>query len=253
MTLDPAFRKRAFAHRGLHDVARGLPENSRAAVRAAIAGGYGIEIDCQLSADGAAMVFHDYGLERLAEARGPIRLQKAEDLAKVPLKGGDEGIPTLPEILEIVAGQVPLLVELKDQDGAMGDDLGPLEAAAAAAIADYQGPLALMSFNPNSMARMAELLPGVPRGLVTSAYRPEDWPLPVATCERLREIPDYDRVGASFISHEWDDLGRPRVAELKAQGAMICCWTIRSEAQAREALKVAESITFEGYPAAPDA
>jgi hypothetical protein len=75
----------------------------------------------------------------------------------------------------------------------------------------------------------------------------------VATCERLREIPDYDRVGASFISHEWDDLGRPRVADLKAQGAMICCWTIRSEVQAREALKVAESITFEGYPAAPDA
>ncbi len=252
MTLPRAFHSTPIAHRGLHDVNAGLPENSRASIRAAIAAGYGIEIDLQLSADHAAMVFHDYALDRLSVASGALRLRKAEELAQTQLKGGDEGIPPLREILDLVAGQVPLLIELKDQDGGMSQDIGPLEAAAAEGLAGYVGPVAVMSFNPHSVARMAELLPEVPRGIVTSAYRYEDWPLPRATCDVLREVPDFDRVGASFISHEVDDLARPRVAEIKAKGAMICCWTIRDAAQEAWARRVADNITFEGYsPAIP--
>ena len=247
MTLDPRFRSIPLAHRALHDLSNGRPENSRAAIRAAMAAGYGIEIDVQLSADGAAMVFHDYGLERLTGEKGAVRLCTADQLAGIGLKGGEEGIPALPEVLEIIAGQVPLVIELKDQDGGMGPDIGPLEQAVARAIAGYQGPLAVMSFNPHSVAHMANLSPDVPRGIVTSAYRYEDWPLPKETCDRLRDIPDFDRSGACFISHEVDDLARPRVAEIKAQGAMICCWTVRSAAQEAEARQVADNITFEGY------
>lgn len=250
MTLSRSFFDVPLAHRALHDVNQGRPENSRAAIRAAIAAGYGIEIDVQLSADGAAMVFHDYALDRLTGQTGPVRLQQAKALAEIPLKGGDEGIPDLPEVLGIVAGQVPLLIELKDQDGGMGPDIGVLEQATADALAGYQGPLAVMSFNPHSVARMAELLPEVARGIVTSAYRYNDWPLPRDTCDRLREIPDYARTQSCFISHEVDDLSAPRVAELKQQGAMICCWTVRSAAQEAVARKVADNITFEGYVAA---
>lgn len=247
MTLPRIFHSIPLAHRGLHDVNAGRPENSRASIRAAIAAGYGIEIDVQLSADNAAMVFHDYALERLTVATGAVRLRKAAELAQTRLKGGDEGIPPLNKVLDLVAGQVPLLMELKDQDGGMGTDIGALEAAVAAVLASYSGPVALMSFNPHSMARMAELLPEVPRGIVTSAYRYEDWPLPRATCDALREVPDFDRVGASFISHEVDDLARPRVAQIKATGAMICCWTVRDAVQEAQARKVADNITFEGY------
>ncbi|MEM6303773.1 MAG: glycerophosphodiester phosphodiesterase family protein [Pseudomonadota bacterium] len=247
MTLPDAFRTRPFAHRALHDVSAGRPENSRAAILAAIGAGYGIEIDVQLSADNAAMVFHDYALERLTSGQGALRLHPSDVLATIPLTGGAEGIPTLPEVLDLVAGQVPLLIELKDQDGAMGADIGPLEAATAAALEGYAGEAALMSFNPNSVARMAELLPERPRGLVTSAYTHADWPLPRATCDRLREIPDYDHTGASFISHEVSDLGRPRVAALKEQGAMICCWTVRDAATEAAAREIADNITFEGY------
>jgi glycerophosphoryl diester phosphodiesterase len=249
MTLPERFRTLPIAHRALHNVADGRPENSRAAIRAAISAGYGIEIDVQLSADNAAMVFHDYALERLTGTTGMVRLHTSDQMAQIGLSGGAEGIPTLPEVLDLVAGQVPLLVELKDQDGAMGPDIGLLEAATAKALQGYQGDLAVMSFNPHSVARMAELLPDVPRGLVTSAYRADDWPLSAATCDHLRAIPDYDRVGACFISHEVSDLDRPRVAALKVQGAFICCWTVkdaRTEAQAR---KVAGNITFEGYEA----
>ncbi len=252
MTLPRIFLKRPFAHRALHDVTQGRPENSRAAIRAAVAAGYGIEIDVQLSADGAAMVFHDYALDRLTGARGAVRLRPAAALEQITLSGGDEGIPMLPEVLALVAGRVPLLIEVKDQDGGMGPDIGPLEAATAHALASYDGPVALMSFNPHSVARLAELLPELPRGLVTSAYRPEDWPLSVATCDRLRDIPDYTRAGASFISHEVDDLDRARVGDLKRAGATVFCWTVKDAQTEAQARQVADNITFEGYLAALD-
>jgi glycerophosphoryl diester phosphodiesterase len=244
--LPAAFLGAPLAHRALHDVTDGRPENSRAAIRAAIKHGYGIEIDVQLSADNQAMVFHDYTLDRLADGTGAVQVVPAGTLSQTTLKGGDEGIPTLPDILTLVAGQVPLLIEIKDQDGAMGDAIGPLEQATADAVAGYAGPLALMSFNPHSVARMARLCPDIPRGIVTSAYG-DTWPLNAATRDHLRAIPDFDRVGASFISHEVADLSRPRVAALKAQGADILCWTVKSPDQEAQARQVAQNITFEGY------
>ncbi len=249
--LPPSFARVPLAHRALHDLGAGRPENSRAAVAAAIAAGYGIEIDVQLSADGAAMVFHDYALERLTSGQGAVRLHDAQTLRRTPLRGGEEGIPDLREVLALVAGRVPLLIEIKDQDGAMGADVGPLEQAVAQALRGYDGDLAVMSFNPHSVAAMARLAPDVPRGITTSSYNAADWPLPQATCDILREIRDYDRVGASFISHEVNDLDRSRVGALKRAGAVICCWTVRSAAQEAQARAVADNITFEGYlPAA---
>lgn len=249
--LPAAFLHLPIAHRALHDVAAGRPENSRAAVRAAVAAGYGIEIDLQLSRDGVPMVFHDETLERLTPREGWLRDLTAAELAAVPLRGGEEGIPTFAEILSLVAGRVPLLVELKDQTLRMAETDGKLEAATAKALAGYSGPVALMSFNPHCIAHLARLAPDLPRGLTTSAYDPEDWaPLPSEVCDRLRPIPDYDRVEASFISHEAADLPRPRVAELLAKGAAVLCWTIRSAEAEAEARRIAQNVTFEGYAAA---
>ena len=249
--LPQAFLKAPIAHRAYHDVARGRPENSRAAIVAAIAAGYAIEIDLQLSRDGVAMVFHDETLERLTPRDGWLRDLTAAELSTIPLKGGDETIPTLTEILDLVAGRVPLLIELKDQTLRMAETDGRLEAATARALAPYDGPVALMSFNPHMIARMATLAPGLPRGLTTSAYDHDDWaPLPPETCDRLRPIPDYDRTQSSFISHEASDLTRPRVAELAAQGAAILCWTIKSPQAEAEARRIAQNVTFEQYLAA---
>lgn len=248
--LDPAFLRAPLAHRALHDVTRGRPENSRAAIRAAIAAGYGIEIDLQLSADGQAMVFHDYSLDRLTGARGALRTRSAAELSGIALRHGDEGIPGFREVLGLVAGQVPLLVELKDQDGAMGADVGPLERAAADAARDYPGALAFMSFNPHSVACMGELAPGTARGLVSDHFAADDWPLlPETTRRRLRAIPDYDRVGACFISHNAADLQSPRVGALKAAGAAVLCWTVRTPKEEAVARRIADNVTFEGYRA----
>ncbi|MET4101364.1 glycerophosphoryl diester phosphodiesterase [Roseovarius sp. MBR-78] len=246
--LPQAFLRRPLAHRALHDVAEGRPENSRAAIRAAIAHGYGIEIDLQASRDGAAMVFHDYDLGRLTPETGPLRQCDAATLAQIPLRGGDEGIPALPEILGLVAGRVPLLIEIKDQHGQMGRTDGTLEHATAGALAGYDGPVAVMSFNPHMMIEMAARAPDVPRGIVTCAYSPEDWPLlREETRARLRAISDYAAAGASFVSHDVTDLANPRLAELRGGGAAILCWTVRSAEVEAEARKVADTITFEGY------
>ncbi|PSL21256.1 glycerophosphodiester phosphodiesterase family protein [Shimia abyssi] len=246
--LHNSFLTVPLAHRALHDVNDGRPENSRAAVRAAVERGYGIEIDLQLSRDGQAMVFHDYQLDRLTAQSGAVRQRNADELAAISLNGGDEGIPTFSEVLDIVGGRVPVLVELKDQDGALGPNIGALEAATAVAARDYAGPLAVMSFNSQSVLKLAEIAPDIPRGITTESYPAEDWLLvPEEVRARMREIPDYDRVGACFISHEAADLGRDRVAELKTAGAKVLCWTIRSEAEEAEARKVADNVTFEGY------
>ncbi len=249
--LPAAFLTTPLAHRAYHDVTDGRPENSRAAIRAAVRAGNGVEIDLQLTSDGAAVVFHDYDLGRLTPERGPIRQRSLRNTAQIPLLHSDgETIPSLTEVLDIVNGAVPLLIELKDQDGAMGPNVGALEAATIAALEGYGGPVAVMSFNPNSVAKLGQLAPGICRGLTTEDYPPENWPFSKAICARLRDIPDFDTVGAAFISHKATDLDRPRVAELKARGVPILCWTIRSPEQEAEARKVADNVTFDGYAAA---
>jgi glycerophosphoryl diester phosphodiesterase len=249
--LPAAFLGAPIAHRGLHDRAAGRVENSLAAAAAAVAGGYGIEIDLQSSADGIAMVFHDETLDRLTAESGPVAARPAAELARIPLSGGGGTIPTFAALLALVDGRVPLLVELKDRTGALAASDGVLEAAVARDLAGYAGPVAVMSFSPAMVAHLARLAPGVPRGLTTDAFDPADWaPLPAGTCARLRDIADYDAVGASFVSHLWRDLSRPRIAELKAGGAAILCWTVRSPKEEAAARRIAHNVTFEGYAAA---
>ena len=248
MTLPASFFARPITHRALHDRKAGRVENSVKSIQAALDAGYGIEIDVQLSSDGHAMVFHDDGLDRLTAETGPVRARTRAALEDIALTDDGGTIQSLETVLGMVAGQVPLLIEIKDQDGAMGPDVGALEAATCAALESYAGDVALMSFNPHAVAVCAKLAPHIPRGIVTSSYQAVFWPeVPAETRDILRDIPDYDRVGACFISHEATDLDRPRVAELKAQGASIFTWTIRSAEAEAEARRIVDNVTFEGY------
>lgn len=248
MTLPPSFLAQPIAHRALHDAA--IAENSMSAIRAAVAAGYGIEIDIQPSKDGAPMVFHDYDLGRLTQETGPVAMRTAAELGEIALKGGGGRVPTLMQVLKAVAGRVPLLIEIKDQDGALGPKVGDLEKAVCEELDGYTGDVAMMSFNPHSVAACQAHAPHIPRGITTCPYPAKDWPtVPETVRAALREIPDYDRVGASFISHQQDDLGSPHVAALKARGVPVLCWTVRSPEIEAEARKVADNITFEGYRA----
>lgn len=247
--LPASFRAAPIAHRALHDAHAGRAENGPAAIAAAVAAGYGIEIDLQLSADDVAMVFHDYALERMTGADGSVRDHSARALMALGLRGEDgAGIPTLADALAAVRGRVPLLLELKDQARAGGPGVGPLEHATAHALRDYSGPVAVMSFNPASVATMAHAAPAIPRGLTSCAFNEADAPeLDAATRARLAAIADFDTVGASFVSHRAADLEHPRIAELKRRRVPVLSWTIRSPREEEAARRIADNITFEGY------
>jgi len=246
MNLPASFLDRPIAHRALHD--HTCAENSIGAIKAAVSAGYGIEMDIQPSKDGVPMVFHDYDLERLTGVRGAIGTKTTAELGAIALSGGGGTIPTLAQVLNAVAGKVPLLIEIKDQDGGLGPDVGPLEQAVCQALENYDGDVALMSFNPHSVAACQKHAPDLPRGLTTCPYPAQDWPVvPKATRKALIPIPDFDRVGATFVSHQQDDLNSPHVAKLKARGVSVLCWTVRSKEIEAEARKVADNITFEGY------
>jgi glycerophosphoryl diester phosphodiesterase len=248
MPLPAAFLRLPLAHRALHKREMRRPENSPAAILAALAAGYGIEIDVQGTADGQAVVFHDEWMERLTEATGFVKDYTAAELGNIRLRDADDCIPTLPQVLAMVAGRAPLLIEIKDQTGGMTETDGRLEAAVARALLGYDGPVAVMSFNPHAVANMARLAPQIPRGITTAAFDYAGWaPLSPERCDALREIADYDRVRACFISHEVADLGRARVADLKARGATILCWTVTSAAMEAKAREVVDNVTFEQY------
>ncbi len=252
--LPEAFRTVPIAHRALHDDRAGRIENSPSAIAAAIAAGYGIEIDLQPAADGTPMVFHDEDLARLTGEPGQINAREVEALTRLPLTGGrGDTIPTLAQVLGQIGGRVPLLIEIKDHHGQIGAAGPGFAARIATALTGYGGPLAVMSFNPRLVSAFAAAAPGIAVGLTTGSYDPVSYaPVPPATCDRLRAIPDFDPRLHSFISHESTDLSRPRVAEIAATGAAILTWTIRSPAAEAEARKVAHNITFEGYrPARP--
>ena len=109
---------RPFAHRGLHDEHR--PENSMAAFEAAVQAGYPIELDVRVSADGQAIVFHDAKLKRMTDANGLVAEANAEALKKFCLGGSQEGIPGLSEVLDMISGRVPVIVEIKTCLGQVG-------------------------------------------------------------------------------------------------------------------------------------
>lgn len=246
--LAPAFLRRPLAHRGLHDAAAGVIENSAAAVRAATAAGYGVEIDLQLSADAEAMVFHDDALDRLTEATGLLHARPAAELRRLTLRGGSEGIPTFAEVLEIMAGTgLPLLVEIKRQHDDV--DVGPLEARTAELLAGHDGPAAVMSFNPASVLWFRDHAPEIPRGLTAEDFERDTQAAHIApeTRRSLAALDTFDEAGADFVSYRWDHLPRPETEALRARGIPVLCWTTRAAAEGRAALRHADNVTFEGY------
>lgn len=249
--LPAAFLRAPIAHRALHDAASARPENTRAAIAAAIAAGYGIEIDVQPSAEGIPMVFHDEELGRLCGRPGKIAGTAAAELEKTHVLGTRETIPRLAEVLALVAGRVPLLVEIKDQTGVLGPVDGGFERAVGAELAAYRGLVAAMSFNPFSVAAFAAAAPAVARGLVTCSFPAFYWPgLPRPRAEELAAIPDAEGLAVDFISHQHGELASTRVRALRAKGLPVLCWTVRSLEAELQARLGADNITFEGYEAA---
>jgi glycerophosphoryl diester phosphodiesterase len=233
------------AHRGLHDEKRGIIENTASAFRAAIAGRYGIETDIVAAAHGEPVIFHDTTLDRLTTAEGPVEARTAAELASIPMRGTDDRIPTLAEFLRLVAGRAPLFLEIKS----LGRSDRTLERRIAQALADYHGPVCVISFDPGSLIAMREAAPQIPRGLSAMNFmkEPEEG-LSYAASFRLTHMLDVAAVKPDFLTYEVNDLAaigpalRRRFPELP-----IITWTVRTHEDRRKAQCFADGMIFEGF------
>ncbi len=237
---------RPIAHRGLHDISRGIVENMPGAFEAAVAGNFAIETDLQLSADGEAMVHHDDTLERLTEGSGALLDKTAAELKAVKFKNTSERMLSLGDLCALVDGRVPLVIEVKSHFN--GDR--KLVTRIAEVLRTYSGPAAVMSFDPDQVSAMRELIPERPRGIVaereyTAAEWPEATPAQRYSMEHLRHA---FRTRPHFVSYWINEL--PAVAPWIARNIFrlpLICWTVRTPDQRERAARYADQITFEGY------
>lgn len=235
------------AHRGLHDAAHGVIENSRSAFEAAINRGFAIECDLQLTEDGEAVVFHDGDMARLTGQAGRVRETPAAEICALPLTGSTAGDTPLrfSELLTGVAGQVPLVVEIKQQD--FPYDTRELSNKALADIAGYSGPLAFKSFDPLALSTLHKAGFKGPLGIVTFDYRSHADHLSGLQKFLLRTTLHKAVSHFTFISCEQTHLGHPIVRLRRALGMKVMSWTVRSADTAATARRHADQIVFEGF------
>lgn len=155
-----------YAHRGLHDNHAGIPENSMTAFRRAVEAGYGIELDVQLTKDGIPVIFHDFTLERMCGVSGKMEALTYEQLQQLTLLHTEEKIPTLKEFLDMVAGQVPLIVELKIEWTNLA-----LCPVVQKMLSEYQGTYCIESFNPLALLWYRRHCREVMRGQLSTNFR----------------------------------------------------------------------------------
>jgi glycerophosphoryl diester phosphodiesterase len=226
VSLPVAFQQALIAHRGLWR-SGGAPENSLAAFEAACRAGYGIELDVRLSADGEAMVYHDDTLERLTASAGLVEEQTADELQALRLLGSCETIPTLDQVLALIDGRTPLLVELKTPVG----QEGLLERRVAERLADYAGPVAVLSFNAEALAWLASHAPTLRRGLNVA---------------RLEQLALAERAQADFLSVQLDLAGHDVVQGWRRMGEALA-WTCHCTADLNRVRPLVENVMFEGF------
>jgi glycerophosphoryl diester phosphodiesterase len=217
----------------LHDKAKGRLENSLSAAKAAVDAGYAIEVDLHPSKDGIPMVFHDDRLDRLTVESGAFRERDAAALGNIHLGGTGDTVPTLRQLLELVAGKVGLVLELK---GIAGEDEGFVEAVLEV-LKGYEGPVAIMSFNHWLLEDARRLGASMPVGLTAEGNE--------ELCQLHRDI--VDKFDIEFVSYGIDDLPNRFVEKFRNSGKPVITWTIRNRELAAKSALYADQITFEGF------
>lgn len=232
---------RPIAHRGLHDAARGIVENSIAAADAAVGKAYAIECDVQCTKDGEAIVFHDVMLDRLTLAKGDIGSFTAAEVTRIPFREGDGTVVTLPEFLAKVDGRVPVIVEIKSRFD------GDTRLAARVASLAYSGPLAIQSFDPQVLAFCRTLDLTCPLGLVAqAAYDDFEW-LETGQRNRLAMRVDFSSITPDFLAWRAADLPHAFPLICRAGRMPVLAWTLSNAPSSALARPWVDQIIFEGF------
>lgn len=223
------------AHRGLHSA--GIPENSLAAIDAALAAGYPVEIDVRLSADGRVIVFHDEDLSRMTGVKEALATQPASRLTSLGLNETAEKIPRLEDVLNLTKGREGLLIEIKSTESR-----GRLEAETARLLSSYQGDFAVQSFDPRSLTWFRKYAPSVTRGQLSSGWHDGKSIFSGNYLQNWLSRPH-------FLGHDRRRLPAAAVAFFRKLGWPVLTWTVRSAAEREAALPYADNIIFEQFRA----
>ena len=237
---------RPVAHRGLHDRARGIIENMPGAALAAIDGNFAIECDIQLTADGEAMVHHDDALGRLTEGAGALLGLSSSALKEIRFKDTSERMMSLADLCILVRGRVPIVVEVKSHF----DGDRRLVKRMAEVLTSYSGPVAGISFDPDQVVALRQMLPELPRGIVAQRHYTEaDWPEATpAQRQGMRHLKHALRTQPHFVAYWVNDLPAP--APWIARhifGLPLLTWTVRTAEQRTRARQYADQMIFEGF------
>ena len=231
-----------YAHRGLHDNASDVPENSMAAFQKAVEGGYGIELDVQLTKDRVPVVFHDESLKRVCGVEGNVRDYTFEQLQQFPLCGSAERIPKFSDVLDLVRGKVPLIVEIK-----IHEDVDAVCSRADGLLQAYQGPYCVESFHPMAMKWYRHHRSGQLRGQLSTDFSKPGKP------ERLPQILVHyllTNVMArpDFIAYNCRH--RHNISRLVCKGLfhpLNVTWTVKSQQELDECREDFDIFIFEGF------
>lgn len=228
---------RPIAHRGYHDMNNEVWENTLSAFDRAIEKNFSIECDLQLANDGVPVVFHDDDLSRLCGLKDDVRLLTSQELAMKRIGRTKDAIPTLKKLLDRVAGQVPIVLELKgrkdEDDGFVGAVLEELE--------DYDGKVAIMSFDHWLLEELIELDCPYPVGLTAEGVREE----------KFAEHEAMMKLGLDFVSYGILHMPNRFVTEIRQGGTPVITWTVRTPDMRERSEQQADQMTFEGFD--PDA
>jgi glycerophosphoryl diester phosphodiesterase len=237
---------RPIAHRGLHDLARGIVENMPGAIEAAIAGRFAIEVDIQLSGDGEAMVHHDDALGRLTEGSGKLIEKTAAELKAIAFKDTPERMMTLADLCARVAGRVPLVIEVKSHFD--GDP--KLVKRMAEVLENYSGPVVGMSFDPAQVLALRETTPKLLRGIVAQRSYDDSYWAKLTSGQRasMLHLRHGFHTEPHFIAFWIDQLPAPApwIAR-NIFGCPLLAWTVRTKEQRARAARYADQMIFEGF------
>ncbi|MBB4142054.1 glycerophosphoryl diester phosphodiesterase [Rhizobium rhizoryzae] len=222
------------AHRGYHDQNKKVWENTLSAFSRAVEAGFAIECDIQLSSDSVPMVFHDHTLERLCGIAGDVREKSAAELGLLSVGGTGDKVPRLRQMLDLVKGKVPLVIELK---GRTEEDDDGFAEAVLEVLEGYQGKVALMSFDHHLLFALKKAGSPFPVGLTAEGNDPD----------KFFEHDEAMQAGLDFISYHWAHLPNSFVEAQRSRGIPVITWTVRDENARSHTYTHADQMTFEGF------
>lgn len=239
---DSLFKKTLYAHRGLHSEDKSVPENSLPAFSLAAEQGYGIELDIQLTSDEKVVVFHDDSLKRVCGIDKRLSDCTYEELCGYRLYDTDERIPLFTEVLSLVAGRVPIIVELKPSNRKA------LLCARGAEILDaYEGPFVIESFDPFIVGWFKKHRPGVIRGQLAAGFAGYSGiPKYQGALLALMLLNFVSRPHFAAFGHE-DSHHKFRLWLYKLLGGKLVAWTVRDESDMGYCAKKFDAVIFEDF------